>query len=156
MTSKSTRKPFTGRHMAMILVAFFGVVIVVNVINAYFASSTFGGLVVENSYVASQEFNGWLEKARAEKALDWSFDLKRGTRGHLDASLSSAGMPMTDAHITALARHPLGRLPERSLGFRDNGAGRYESVEALPAGRWILHVEAKAHGHAIHRIVDLQ
>ena len=29
-----------------------------------YAMSTFGGIVVENSYVASQEFNGWLEEAR--------------------------------------------------------------------------------------------
>ena len=59
-------RPFTGRHMAMILVAFFGVVIVVNLIMARYASSTFGGIVVENSYVASQEFNKWLDEAETD------------------------------------------------------------------------------------------
>ena len=52
---------FTGRHMAMILVTFFGIVIAVNITMARYASSTFGGLVVDNIYVASLNFNGWLE-----------------------------------------------------------------------------------------------
>lgn len=147
---------FTGRHMAMILVAFFGVVIAVNMTMATLASRTFGGLVVENSYVASQKFNGWLAEARAEKALDWTLDLKRGANGRLDAQLSGEGGALADARLTVLARHPLGGLPERNLRFRPLGGGRFESVESLPAGRWILHVEAKAGSHAINRIVDLQ
>jgi nitrogen fixation protein FixH len=41
--------PFTGRHMTAILVGFFGVVIAVNLLMARFATSTFGGIVVENT-----------------------------------------------------------------------------------------------------------
>ena len=52
-------KPFTGWHMTAILVGFFSTVIAVNVYMAHAAISTFGGTVVDNSYVASQEFNGW-------------------------------------------------------------------------------------------------
>ena len=65
------RKEFTGRHMAAILVAGFGVVIAVNLMMARFAVSTFGGVVVENSYVASQEFNTWLERAAQSRAIGW-------------------------------------------------------------------------------------
>ncbi|MGE0776676.1 MAG: FixH family protein, partial [Sphingomonadaceae bacterium] len=53
-------RSFTGRHMAIILIAFFGVVIAVNFYMARMAIGTFGGTVVDNSYVASQRFNGWL------------------------------------------------------------------------------------------------
>jgi nitrogen fixation protein FixH len=147
---------FTGRHMAMILVAFFGVVIAVNFTMATFASRTFGGLVVENSYVASQKFNSWLRKARAEKALDWTVDLKRGARDRLEARLSAEGRGLSDARLEALVRHPLGMAPERTLHFQSLGDGRYESVETLPTGRWILHVEVHAGSRTIHRIVDLQ
>jgi nitrogen fixation protein FixH len=55
--------------MAAIMVAFFAVVIAVNVYMARLASSTFTGVVVENSYVASQHFNRWLDEARAEERL---------------------------------------------------------------------------------------
>lgn len=149
-------RPFTGRHMAMILVGFFAVVMAVNITMATLASRTFGGLVVDNSYVASQKFNGWLAQARAEQALDWTLDIKRGAGGKLDAALAQRGAALDAAHISLIARHPLGRAPERPIAFRPLGDGRYESVEALPAGRWILHVEAKAQGRSIRRIVDLQ
>src|SRR3546814_19411645 len=66
MTDKRARRPFTGRHAAMILIAFFGVVISVNIVMASFALSTFGGTVVDNSYVASQHSNEWLATADAQ------------------------------------------------------------------------------------------
>jgi nitrogen fixation protein FixH len=55
-----TASGFTGRHMAITIVGFFLVVIVVNLAMARMATSTFGGVVVENSYVASQHYNRWL------------------------------------------------------------------------------------------------
>ena len=62
-------RPFTGRHMFATLVVFFGIVIAVNFTMASYATTTFGGLVVENSYVASQKFNRWLDEAAAEGAV---------------------------------------------------------------------------------------
>lgn len=146
---------FTGWHMTFILVSFFAVVIAVNLTMAHFASSTFGGLVVENSYVASQKYDGWLEAARREKALGWTLDVKRGDAGHLTAQLSGKDQPIADGEIVAVARHPLGRMPERTLRFRSDGDGRYASVEALPTGRWIVHLKVKARGHSLNEVVDL-
>jgi len=154
--SRAGRPAFTGRHMAAILVSFFGVVIAVNLTMAYFASATFGGLVVDNSYVASQKFNGWLEKAREEAALGWTLDAARGADDRLAVSLTSAGAPLDDALITAHARHPLGRLPERDLTFRPLGNGHYESLEPLQAGRWIVHLRATVAGADLNHIVDLR
>jgi len=148
-------RPFTGRHMAIILVSFFGVVIAVNLTMAWFASSTFGGLVVENSYVASQKFNGWLEKARAQAALGWRLDAVRAPDQRLLVTLASGDAPLTDAHVRALVRHPLGRAPERMLAFRRTGDGRYESVAPLEKGRWIIHIHVEAHGRQLDRMVDL-
>ena len=60
---------FTGWHMTAIMFAFFGVVVSVNMLMATLATRTFGGTVVENSYVASQSFNRWLAEARAQDRL---------------------------------------------------------------------------------------
>jgi nitrogen fixation protein FixH len=156
MTQTSTRKrPFTGRHIAITLIAFFGTVIAVNFTMAYFASATFGGLVVDNSYVASQKFNGWLEKARAQKALGWSLEAARTADGRIAVTLASGGQPKADAQVSALVRHPLGQVPERTLLFRAVAPGRYESLEALPGGRWIVHLHAAAHGQQLDRLLDL-
>jgi len=153
---RRTGKTFTGRHMAIILVSFFGVVIAVNLTMAYYASATFGGLVVDNSYVASQKFNGWLAKAREEAALGWAIDAARGADQRLAVSLTAGGAPLDEAVITAHARHPLGRMPERELTFRALGSGHYESLEALQEGRWIIHLRATAQGADLNHIVDLQ
>ena len=67
-----TSGEFTGRHMLVIMLAFFGVIIAVNLTMASFANSSWSGLVVKNSYVASQEFNEKAAAGRAQAALGWS------------------------------------------------------------------------------------
>lgn len=136
-------RPFTGWHMAAILVAGFGVVVAVNFTMAHFASATFGGVVVENSYVASQNFNRWLDEADKEKALGWQVGTSRRADGRLSVTLG--GVP-EGASLAAEARHPLGRLPDVALTFAPDGQGQFVSREVLPAGRWTLRLELQAGG----------
>ena len=125
---------FSGRHMAAILIAFFGVVIAVNLTMATFATRTFGGVVVENSYVASQKYNDWLEAARRQQKLAWTIEPSLDEQRRVTIALSFDG-----AKVTGFARHPLGREPDVPLTFvtREN---RSRSVKPLPAGRWNLHL----------------
>ena len=134
---------FTGRHMTAILVGGFGVVIAVNVLMADLATSTFGGLVVENSYVASQEFNGWLAKAEASDAMGYTVDASREADGKV--MLKTSGVP-AGAQVTADARHPLGHQPDRMLAFRPGPDGRWTSTTPLPDTRWTLQLAIAAHG----------
>ena len=141
-------KAFTGRHMAMIMVGFFGVIIAVNFTMARYATSTFGGIVVENSYVASQEFNGWLEEAEKQRALGWDAVTTWRPDNRLAVRLS--GVPQ-GANVAAVARHPLGRLPDREIAFAPNGDSRFLSTSALPEGRWTLRLEVTAAGQRWRR-----
>ncbi|BBC72358.1 conserved hypothetical protein [Altererythrobacter sp. B11] len=141
MTAQGTQRaarPFTGWHMTGILVAFFGVVMLVNFTMARFASSTFGGIVVENSYVASQHFNGWLEQAEAQKKLGWDVVTTWRPDGRLVVQVSRAPAGLT---VRGDARHPLGRLPDHLLEFTAIGGGRYLSDGVLPAERWTLRLD---------------
>lgn len=138
--------PFNGRHMAAILIAFFAVVIAVNVLMARYAISTFGGVVVENSYVASQHFNRWLDEAQTEQALGWKASLARIAGNRVVMTL--AGVPAgTAPAVAAVARHPLGRMPDQTLVFAPLGDGRFISTTPLLAGRWRLRMEVRAAGH---------
>ena len=132
---------FTGRHMAAILIAFFAVVAGVNLLLARLASSTFGGVVVANSYVASQKYNGWLDAAAQARSFGWQADAQRRADGRLAVALTGAPEGVV---LTAIARHPLGRMADMRLDFVQDMAGTYVSNEALPAGRWRLRIEAKA------------
>ncbi len=136
-----TTGPFTGRHFSVIIVAFFAVVIGVNLMMARAATSTFGGVVVENSYVASQQFNGWLNEAAKEKALGWSAAAGRDRQGRVTVSLR--GAPPAGVDLTAIARHPLGHQPDQILRFQRQADGTFLSQQTLPAGRWRLRLEAK-------------
>lgn len=138
--SNTASRRFTGRHMTLILVAFFGVVIAVNLVMARFATGTFGGVVVENSYVASQEFNTWLAEARDEKALGWTVVTAWRPDGRLSVTAKGPG---TAAVMTGVARHPLGRMPDVSLSFVADGKGGFVSQQAVPDGRWTLRLELK-------------
>lgn len=135
------RRRFTGRHMTLILVAFFAVVIGVNVLMARFAVSTFGGTVVDNSYVASQSFNEWLAESRAQKALGWTVTVTSAPddRAIVDAR-DAGGRAFPDAVVTAIARHPLGRLPDRTISFTPGEDGRYVADQPLGHGRWMMVV----------------
>lgn len=137
-----TTGPFTGKHFAVIIVAFFAVVVSVNVYMARAASSTFGGVVVENSYVASQNFNTWLAEAEQEKALGWAAAATRQADNRIVVTLT--GAPEQGLALTAVARHPLGRAPDRELRFTRQADGSFVSDQALDAGRWRLRLDARA------------
>lgn len=133
-------RQLTGKHVAAIICAFFGVVISVNAVMAVLATRTFGGTVVDNSYVASQKFNGWLAEARAQRALGWRAGVSLDSDRRALLSLSKDGLPLAGAAARGYARHPLGRAPDVSLVFDRAAPGRLVSRERLPAGRWYLHL----------------
>lgn len=135
------RSEFTGKHMAGILVAGFGIVITVNFYMASLAIGGFGGVVVENSYVASQKFNGWLEQARESELLGYSASLARDMDGRL--LVTTEKVPQS-ALLTAALRRPLGKPEDMRLQFEQIGEDRFVSTDALPEGRWIVRLAIDA------------
>jgi len=131
------RREITGKHMAIIIVSGFGIVMTVNLLMATLAIRGFGGVIVENSYVASQNFNGWLDAAQRQKALGWSASVTRSEHGHLLLETSSVPDGST---ITAVARRPLGRPQTTTLDFFEEPAGRYVATRPLGPGRWIVRL----------------
>jgi nitrogen fixation protein FixH len=147
------KRGFTGRHMLAVMLGFFGVVIAVNVTMAVLAGRTFGGTVVDNSYVASQRFNRWLAEGRAQEQLGWTARLRLDGRRHVRVELTDRIGALEGAEVAAVARHPLGRESDVALRFRPEGNGVYVSQGALPAGRWQVHVEVRRAGDD-HRLIE--
>lgn len=129
---------FTGWHMAVILVSFFGVVVAVNFLMAHYAISTFGGTVAENGYVASRNYNRWLADADRQAKLGWSASVGLDETRHVVVSLTKAEVPLADVKATGVATHTLGRAPAITLTFPPSSDGRWQSREALPEGRWVV------------------
>lgn len=158
MTDKTTRgKKFTGYHATMIIVAFFAVVVGVNMVMARFAVSTFGGTVVDNSYVASQKYNKWLEQARDQQAYGWT--VSPAVRSGNGASLTVAGSDGAALHgatVVAVAEHPVGRAEPFDINFAEQQPGAYRSVQTIPAGRWKLKLVISRAGKSMRVLQDIR
>jgi nitrogen fixation protein FixH len=136
-SSKAEPKPFTGVHMLIIMVAFFGVVIAVNVVLAVLSSTSWTGLVVENSYVASQEFQGKLDALRSQQALGWTHEFSYAD--------GTARLVVTDARgqrvdlgagVELQFNRPIGDSQDQTLKMARAADGSYTAGTELKAGAW--------------------
>jgi nitrogen fixation protein FixH len=141
-------RQFTGWHMLAVMVAFFAVIIGVNVMLAIYASSTWSGLVVENGYVASQQFGKELEKARTQKALGWQADVAHES-GILRAQfVSKEGAALSGLTVQGLLRRPVTEREDMVLMLAEKTNGTYTAPLALKPGQWELEIEASdGEGH---------
>ena len=135
---------FTGWHMATILVIFFGIVVTVNLVMARYAVGTFGGTVVDNSYVASQNYNRWLATADTQRKLGWATNISLDPTRRVLVQASKLGIPIKGLTVTGIATHPLGRAAPIPLLFEAVGNGGYLGNAALPTGRWNVALVLKS------------
>ena len=71
-TQPKKQRELTGKHVLLMLVAFFGVIIVTNVIFINAAVTSFRGEDVKGSYRQGLEYNETLETRKSEGQLGWS------------------------------------------------------------------------------------
>lgn len=138
----SQTREFTGRHMWFAVGVFFGVIIAVNVGMAIVASTSWTGLVVQNSYVASQEFEEKRIAHEAQQAAGWgaSFAYVQGL-----ASLTvvdGAGDPVDLGTVTLKVNRPVGGHDDQAVTLERTASGGYEAVLELGTGVWNALVEA--------------
>lgn len=126
------KRQFTGRHMVLTLVAFFGVVMAVNFTMAHLAVRDFSGTVVKNSYIASQHYNDWIATAEAQAAKGWSASVTLDEEARV--TIEAEGLDA--ASVEAVAENPLRRSGDIVLTMERQPDGSYRSAEALPEGRW--------------------
>lgn len=133
------KRAFTGWHMLGVMLAMFGTIIAVNAVMATYAVTTFGGTVVDNSYVATARYNGWLAAARAQELRGWRIETKLDDDRLMRVVVRSPGGEVAGS-VRATARHPLGRAPDRPLAFVRAADGAYVATQPLPSGRWHLNL----------------
>jgi nitrogen fixation protein FixH len=135
---------FTGKHMLAIMLAFFGVVIAVNLVMATAANRSWTGLVVKNSYVASQEFNRKAEEGRAQAALGWKGQLEIGGGRVSYRLVDKDGMAVTVEGVVASFRRPAYESEDRTITLAREAEGTFGAAEAVRDGIWIVEIDAEA------------
>ena len=133
-------KPFTGRHMAMIFVAAFGVIITVNLILAFSAVKTFPGLEVKNSYVASQTFD---DRKANQEALGWNVTAK-AVGGLVILSITDEdGFPAQVKTLDAVLGRATHVKDDLTPEFQFDGQA-YVAPAELGDGNWNIRMVAQA------------
>ena len=151
MTTR-VEKPLTGWHVLAICVGAFGIIIAVNVTMAFKAISTFPGLEVGNSYVASQSFDA---ERQAQQALGWVLT-PQYEQGRLALAFADAeGRAVVPAALSGLVGRTTEARDDQLLAFRAEGTAQVADVTLAP-GKWMLRIEATApDGTAFRQRVDL-
>ena len=137
---KRPPKEFTGRHMLYITLAFFSVIIGVNVLMAVVASRSWTGLVVKNSYVASQNFNAELAAAKSQSARGWT-----GAIGYKNGGLEfnvhdKSGRPVLLDDVVAHIGRPAYESEDRTLNLAMTSSGTYHVPINFEPGPWQISV----------------
>lgn len=130
--------PLTGRKVLAILVGAFAVIIGANLALLFAATGTFPGLVVNNSYVASQ---GWDARTAAQRALGW-----KATVGHEADALKVVvsgpdGRPVRGLSVVAVVGRPASGRSDVTLMLTES-AGAYFAPWAAAPGLWRVAVTA--------------
>ena len=145
--------PFTGRKMLLSVVAFFGVVIAANLTMMGFALSTHTGVVVPNSYVASQDFNDRIADAAAQRARGWRAAFAYENGEAVVEFVDRDGAPITGLDLAGAIGRPVTEAEDRTLGFRETSPGRYAATVDLAAGEWRLDATAASATGETHRLI---
>lgn len=140
----NTQRRFTGWHMIAVMVGFFGTIIAVNLTMASFARSSWTGLVVANSYVASQQFNERIAESRAQEALGWNGSLETDA-GHVRYRLADRnGLPVEATGGKAIFRHPAYEGADWSAALKAREKGLLVADTKVVDGVWLVEMDIDA------------
>lgn len=140
---------FTGWHMAGVMVLFFGTIISVNVFMAYNAITSWSGLVVPNTYVASQQFNGKVAQARALAATGVNGRLAVTADGVRYEVLGADGQPVETDRLVLNFKRPVGEHQDFSIEMEAEGQGVFTASRQILPGHWIVEAIAERGGGRI-------
>ena len=138
-THPSTKEfKLTGLHVAGIFSLFFGTIITVNLALAYSAVSTFPGVEVKNSYVASQTFD---DRRTEQEALGWQVYV-RTLKGGVSVEITDkAGSPVVVDKMYATLGRATHVKDDQSPIFSFDGSA-YTAPAEMGPGYWNLRMRA--------------
>ncbi|WP_282062675.1 FixH family protein [Roseobacter litoralis] len=131
-------RELTGRHVALIFCSAFSVIIAVNLTLAFNAVSTFPGLEVKNSYVASQSFD---KDREVQHSLGWSV-YAEAREGQVLLSVTDAdGQSVEVASLEATLGRATHVKDDSTPDFQFDGK-RYVAPVDLAPGNWNIRMSA--------------
>jgi nitrogen fixation protein FixH len=143
----------SGWWYPWIFVGGFAVVIVVNGILFYNATTTFSGLSTENPYEKGLAYNKTLEEARAQDKLGWKVSSQidtleekpdGGRRVRVAVEFKdSQNLPLEGMQVRAMLIRPAAEGHDKQIALANQGNGLYASEANLDLqGLWEVRIVA--------------
>lgn len=145
MTTQETkvRAPFTvkGWHVAAAVVAFFAIVIAVNMVFLVQAYKTHPGQVAAKPYETGLIYNAELERQRVQAALGWRAGAEARGRDLEVLLVDREGAPLAGLAVSALLQRPATEQGRAEFKLSEIAPGRYSAPVGL-SGVWDARIEA--------------
>jgi nitrogen fixation protein FixH len=147
MQASAAERPWTGRMVLLSILAFFGVVIAVNVTMMTLAIKTLPGIDIDNPYGTGLAYNQEISAARAQDARGWhvAAHVERAADGRGSIALEArdvSGAAVTGVAFTARLARPTDRRSDLAVTLVARETGVYLGVaEDVAAGQWELIIE---------------
>ena len=142
LSAKPARGTFTGRHMLLLSLGFFGVIISANVGLAVVSATSWTGLVVDNSYVASQEFDLKRDAHLKQAAAGWTSIFSIEESGLRLNVVDGAGKPVDLGTVKVLVARPVGGHDDQRLTLERGPDGAFAAPITLSDGVWDVWITA--------------
>lgn len=145
-------RPLTGGKVLLMMLAFFGVVIGVNMIMMRLAIQTLPGTEVDSAYSASLAYGKEILAAHDQNARNWKIEahIQRSVDGRttlLVEARDNSGRPMTGLTFQGRFERPTDRRADQPLELAETGIGIYRgNAAAIAPGQWDLVLEGDAAG----------
>lgn len=158
MSNHSTEKSgfvFSGKHMLAAMVSFFGVIIVVNFTMAMLASGSWTGLVVKNSYVASQKFNESLSNAKAQQHAGYRSDVSYNDGQLLIVLKEKSESVLSVSDLTVEIGRPAFEQADRIHTLKSGTNDAFRLMVELDPGVWALKIFGEIEGNKYRRDIRM-
>jgi nitrogen fixation protein FixH len=145
-------RQLTGLHVLLMLLAFFGIVIGVNVIMMRLAIETLPGTEVDSPYAEGLGYGKEIAAAQAQDARNWKIDAHVARDGSGGATLQVTahdrdGKPMSGLKFSGRFERPTDKRADQAVELSEVGVGIYRGMAAaMPSGQWDLVLEGDARG----------
>ena len=135
-----TERQITGKQVFFVVASAFSIIIGVNLTLAFKAVSTFPGLEVKNSYVASQSFE---ERRDAQDALGWDVAVTYDANALLVTFTDADGREVKAQDVALLIGRKTNSTDDQTpdLSFQN---GVFRAPLDLAPGYWTIRLTAAA------------
>jgi nitrogen fixation protein FixH len=147
-----------GRHVLLALIAFFGVMVLVNAVFFYFAVATFSGGDASNAYSKGLHYNETLVAAELQGERGWRSELAYDDKtGRLTLKvLDRAAAPVNGLQVVADLERPATDREDRKVVLKELGEGVYAATVVLAPGAWVVAIDSSGRGEGGDNVYRLK